>query len=210
MNRRTIGLLAIMLVGIGGVEHGSAQEPMDSNRLTEAGCRRAEQLMAEPGDRLMRRRAMEYLARCAARGGEALARELFSMSTVSDTVLLNDMVREVSRIREASVLAASREPAADRSATLESRIAALRVLVRQASPGSRTWFLDYMLPIPTSISFAPESGHHGAAFPAGWWERTDSVLVSILEDSAESEAIRWAASRARLFIVNARPAPDLR
>lgn len=210
MDQVMIRLFAVVVVLIvGSPECGLAQEPMDSNRLTEAGCQRAEQLMADGGDRHTRSRAMEYLARCGASGGAAIARELLSMRAVTDTVLLNETVREANRTRDARILAASRELAADRSATLESRIAGLRVMVTQVTPTYKTWFHDYLLSTRAAFPTTGPEGEHGAEFPAGWWERADSVLARIMEDPAESEAMQWAASRARLFnSISARPGLD--
>lgn len=156
--------------------------------------------MAERGDRLTRGRAMQRLARCGAEGGEAIAGELLSMRAVTDTILLNDTVREAGRLRDASILSAATGLAADQSATFEARVAGLRVMVKQVTPVFTSWFRNYQRPTTAPLPTVVDGiGRTGAEFSPGWRERVDSVLVRIMEDPTESDAMRWAADRARFF-----------
>lgn len=195
---RVLLALAVLSIGCGG-ERGIAQTPMDFTRLTEAGCQQATQLMAERGDRQTRSRAMQYLAKCGAEGWEAIADELLTMRAVTDTTLLNDTVREASRIRDANILSAATALATDQSATFEARVAGLRVMVNQVAPTIRSWFRDYQARVALP-SRGREHTQTGTEFPPRWRERTDSVLMRIMNDPTESEAMQWAADRAWFFI----------
>lgn len=176
-----------------------AQEPFNWMRQDEAGCAQvAEEVAATLSPIDTRRMALTYLSRCGPVGGEALAEQLLRLRNLTDTTRMNGVVEEIAHVRDETVFSASLELAGDRGATLEARIAALRVLVQYHRPSYITSFRYYMLPQRRSLH--PVGMHRyqqeGAPLPDDWEERARTLIRNLQEDSSESEAIRYAAKMA--------------
>ncbi len=200
--------LTMFWVAVACVPAGAASQDLSSSSspMTQE-CQRAQGIMLENDSGPERASAMDLLAsECGTGGGEALARELLTMRAVTDTIVLNETVRGLIIRRHPRILAAAIDMTADTSAAFEARVAGLRTLVSQANPKCRVRFQDFA-PIPEGMEariYSPQIiyrpiGPADPGFPAGWRERTDSMLTRIEEDPAESELMQWAANRAIFY-----------
>lgn len=193
---KVVAMVGCMTQGI------SAQEPTSWSADQEQ-CRTAQRDLEEMSPLEARFPAMRALSRCGAAGGQLIASQLSSIRTASDTVSLRKVVPEFLRMRDASILIAATELASDQSATLETRIGGIMIIVTQARSDIRTAYHDFILrdgPQFSGAVIGPPIGRQGAPFPTGWQGRTDSILSSIMEDPTESEAMRWAANRGVFYL----------
>jgi hypothetical protein len=173
-----------------------AQESPVPYETTEANCRRA---VAESAAERATRPWLELLTRCGASGGAALAGEL---RRIGDLAGRDEMTRTfitISRLRDARMFEAALELAEDRSAALESRIAAFRLMIQYRDPFRTTNFRYFLLP-GNSISGGTSTHRlrhaEGVPLPEGWEASARAVMVRVTEDSTEGEAARYAASQA--------------
>ena len=160
-------------------------------------CASASQI-AQDIDSPERRYALGHLSRCGPQGGRALARELRQLRDESDVVAMQRMFIEIARIRDAEVLEAALELAADRGATLEARVAALRIFVEYQDPTVTTTFGYFMLPRSNSSLMVGQDGgrREGAPLPDNWMDDVRMLLARIMEDPSEGESMRHGARRA--------------
>lgn len=173
-----------------------AQESSVPYETTEASCRRA---AAESAAERATRPWLELLTRCGANGGAALAGELRRIGDLPDRDEMQRTFITISKLRDARMLEAALELAEDRSATLESRIAAFRLMIQYRDPFRTTNFRYFQLP-RYSISGGTSTHRlrhaEGVPLPEGWEAAARGVMARVAGDSTEHEAARYAASQA--------------
>ena len=209
--RRMVLVLMVVLVSC-GPRVGVAQEPLDWSGLSSPEeCTQAEErLRGAPPDQA-RFRAMHRLSACGPRGGVLVAQQMPMMRSSTDTASLKPLVQQFLWTRDANILQAAVQLAADRSATLEARTGAIMIIVTQAHPRFRTDFSDYVLRDGPQVSGAvvgPALQLQGTPFPQGWEARADSMLSRVMADPTESEEMRWAANRGRAYLRGLGPGED--
>jgi hypothetical protein len=105
----------------------------------------------------------------------------------------------ISRLRDARMFEAALELAEDRSAALESRIAAFRLMIQYRDRFLTTNFRYFLLPRYTHsgdvINHSVQMDS-GVPLPEGWEAAARAVMVQVAEDPTEQEAARYAASQA--------------
>jgi len=179
----------------------TAQETTNPLEPTPENCAFAAELVRTDGASPERPHPRQFLSKCGAAGGQLLAEELLALRNVSDAETLRAAFFDVSKIRDAQVLAAALDLAADRAATIEARVIALRLLVEYENPLVTTTSDYFLLPRRmTGTNFRSGGVQRWATpLPEGWEAEASALLTAIAEDSTESEAARTAARRAARY-----------
>lgn len=156
--------------------------------------------------------AVAQLLTCGPRGGIAIAGMIRGLRTETDTAVLNRMVGGVGLFRDASVLRASLDVAADRGASTPARIAALLNLT-QLRNGRSSLMYDQMLGDVDDTFRGPKgrcgSGTRasddtphwyaaGAALPADFHQQIKTLARRMWDDASEPLHVRTASSCAML------------
>jgi hypothetical protein len=173
-----------------------AQESPVPYETTEANCRRA---VVESAAERATRPWLRLLVRCGATGAAALAGELRRIGDLSDRDEMTRTFITLSRLRDPQMLEAALELAQDRSATLESRIAAFRLMIQYRDRFLTTNFRYFLLPRHSNSGDVVNHSvqmDSGVPLPEGWEASARAVMVRVAEDSTEGEAARYAASQA--------------
>ncbi len=148
-----------------------------------------------------RSEAIRKLARCGEIGGELLARELRALSTASDRDELVASYYGITRISDDRVREAAISILVDRSATIEARIIALKVLITYHDPARASVAFESFLPgsQPSLTVQDHFSGHVGRPLAPGWEESAHAAILTVANDMDDSEAARFAARRALIY-----------
>jgi hypothetical protein len=160
-------------------------------------CARAQSYVRDTGPSPERKPAMQYLARCGAQGGVALAEELRALRGVSNSGTLVREYADLARILDGAVLRAALDLAADRAATPESRIIAFKLLISYAD--WRQVSLPFSSFLPGNARVLASQDHFGrsdgAPLPADWLTSAVAVVEAVAASSEETDTMRYAAER---------------
>jgi hypothetical protein len=183
-------------------------------------CRSAEALLrpSDQGTPIMSQRLWRLRA-CPARAGMLLAEVMDSSRQVSDTGELHRRTWPTQYVHDSLILAAAMNVASDGGATVPARLAALRTLIWQKTPGHMLTMAMMMTTpgcIPSSCASTYE-GHFygpswlqgptrdttswpvfGAIMPTGYADRIDSLLTTLGASGSDS-TLRRAAGVALRF-----------
>lgn len=171
-------------------------QQVDRTAKRAADCAHAAQVIQAATQGSERAVALDRLAACGVEGGQLLARELRQLRTEADTTpLLRDYYKVV-RIRDASVLDTALDLMADRGATAEARIVAMKIIVAYSQPTRVSLpFANFVPGGGHTLASQDHFGQHeGAVLPAGWTGDAMERLGELAADPSESTTIRYAAS----------------
>jgi hypothetical protein len=141
-------------------------------------------------------------------GGAALAQAIRANRTSGDTAFLNALTEPAIQLRDGDVYTAAMEVAADRGASREARVFAIRTIIWSMYPGGG---IDYSALSDGSQGCLGQgpSTHtevtQGTSLPSDYVARAKSLARTLTEDGMEPAAVRRAASCLRIV----RPWPYL-
>jgi hypothetical protein len=143
--------------------------------------------------------AREYITRCGAAGGRALADRLSASRRSTDAVLLDQLTKPAARFVDGSLFETAAAIALDETASTEARVFAFRVLVHAREPGRRLTYGNLTgAPGATLGCFGVRPGFHftadhGAPLPPNPEERIRSVSQVVYSAPTSSSDVRRAA-----------------
>lgn len=215
---RSLLIVAACATMLGSATAAQAQAAAaDSVRCAQAAnlVRAYDQAMVESGGhaveggdkREQRQLAAAQLLACGAEGGTTAAATIRSARFLSDTAALNELVGPFAAFRDTAVVNASMSVAADRSASIEARVFALRTLwvVRTG----KFWIVyDRMLPTSEStpahplaacddgleVTDAKPAWSRGVEPPPGFDAAIVTLANQLTADSTQPMAVRAAAT----------------
>lgn len=162
-------------------------------------CRLAAQVIST-GQPLPRREwALAVIQGCR-EGGPALARAMQESRLSSDTAYLNSLTWPAIRLRDGEIFQAAMQVAADRGASTQARVFAIRTLMWSMYPGGGLDYADLADLVqgrPRSC-FGPGPSTHtsvtqGTALPADFVARAKALAKTLDHDATEALAVRRAA-----------------
>lgn len=163
-------------------------------------CARAVEVLRGGVEPRVRRTTLQYLWKCGAEGGRALAAELNRLSTSTDKTVLEESYYPIAGFVDAAVLDSAMDVAADGDATVEARIFAFKVLIALRHPRKIAIPFASFLPGNPMVLASQSDVAMGAGspLPDGWEEDVAVILSRIEHDPQEGDTIRFAAHRATL------------
>lgn len=162
-------------------------------------CRLAIQVIETGHPAPHRQWAREYIIRCGAAGGQALADRLSASRRSSDPLLLDQLTASAARFVDGSLFETAAVIAQDESASTEARVFAFRVLIHALEPGRRLTYGNLIgAPDATLRCFGVGPGFHftaeaGAPLPPNPEERVRSIAQWVYSAPTSSSDVRRAA-----------------
>ena len=193
------GLVLALFLSPGDEVRGQGRSTPDSRAQS---CANDQEALQDSGLGVEERwRLLWGLHACGDLTGQLLAEELGRLGGRSDLPTMNVILNSIMARRDPRILEAALDLMSDQDATIEGRVAALRLFVEYHHHSTSTSFSDYGLP------WEPRPGARvcGNSFHThgGWtdirplpedWRSTVRDRVTLLEDDETTpDPVRWAA-----------------
>jgi len=168
-------------------------------------CRLAAQVIRTGQPAPHRSWALEEIVRCGSEGGMALADAMRQHRRSVDATFLDQLTAPAATLRDANVAAAALEAVAERTASVQARVFAFRVLIDALSPGRILTYpqLTGASDVPQACFGLPASLHFqvadGAPLPSDFQTRVAAVAGDVLRDSSAPQEVRRAAACTRAY-----------
>lgn len=158
-------------------------------------CRRAREIVSAADSAARAHWALEVMWTCED-AGPVLARALAKARASTDTAYLRALAAPMVRLRDGEVFEAALSVAGDRTATDESRVAAIEVLILALLPGANV--NPAIGSTHAGQCFTPPGTHWspvgGTPLPDGYVARASDLLTSLFRDRGEPERVHAAAT----------------
>lgn len=198
-------LLCVLVIGIfPGRTVAQSEHPATVQRRND--CRLAVQVIRTGHPATKTQWALDRIAGCGADGGGAIAAAMRAARASADTVLLERLTRPTMWLRDGSSFQTALEIGADRTASPQARVFALRTLLWAMVPGGSVGYGDLADEVQgrgrRCLGFGP-STHvivaRGSPLPADWEQRVRALAARLMRDPAEPRPVRRAAVCTQLF-----------
>lgn len=187
--------LTTILISLGLPWHASGQEPASLLGYDPETCQATAEAV-RGGDALPdRTQALWYLRLCGPDGASALASEVTRLRGATDLAAVRSAYHAIASVVDSGILDSAFRLAADREATPEARVMAVRLLISyqgddNVAPSFSSFFPGNQVELTTE-SGTPKVEH--APLPRDWERRAGDLLERIVADATESEPVRNAA-----------------
>jgi hypothetical protein len=155
--------------------------------------------------------ALAVIPACGAEGGQALGAAFRAARASADTVALERLTRPALWLRDNSLFDAALEIGADRSASPQARVFAMRTLLWLIVPGGGVGYADLADEVGgrtrNCLGFGPSTHvviRRGEPLPSNYEQSIRSLATRIMNDPHEPRPVRRAAACAQLFRPNRR------
>lgn len=150
--------------------------------------------------------ALAVIPTCGADGAQALGEAFRAARASTDTIALDRLTRPALWLRDNSLFNAALEIGADRSATPQARVFAIRTLLWVMVPGGGVGYADLADEVQgrtrNCLGFGPSTHvvvRRGEPLPSDFEQRIRSLATRIINDPHEPRPVRRAAVCAQLF-----------